>query len=219
MPTLSPSDLRALPIFPLPNAALFPGVGLPLHVFEPRYRDLVRDALAGNKAMAVARLKPGFEENYAGRPAVFEVCGAGVIVDHVEREDGRYDILVRGVSRIRILNEHAPLQKYRVVNAELLADAPTDPELAAAFHERLRSLWPTLAAHLPEPARDLGAFTRGAEGAGVLSDRLAGALFGDPELTQRLLDELDPAERMRIITDELREIAERISGKAPRAMN
>jgi Lon protease-like protein len=216
---LSPTDLRALPIFPLPSAALFPGCGLPLHVFEPRYRDLVRDALAGNKAMAVARLKPGFEENYEGRPAVFEVCGAGVIVDHREHDDGRYDILLRGVSRIRILNEHEPLQSYRVVNAELLSDAPSSPELAAAFHERLRALWPELAPHLPELARDLGAFTRGAEGAGELSDRLAGALLADAEVTQTLIAELDPAERMRIVTDEIGEIAERLSARSTRTMN
>ena len=217
--TLAPEDLRALPIFPLPSGALFPGAALPLHVFEPRYRELVRDALAGSKTMAVARLKPGFEENYAGRPAVFEVCGAGLIVDHVKREDGRYDILLRGVSRVRIVNEHAPLQSYRLVNAELLSDVSSAPELAAAFHERLRSLWPALVPHLGEGARDLGAFTRGAEGAGMLSDKLAGALFGDPELTQRLLEELDPAERMRIITDELQEIAGRLSGRPPRGMN
>jgi uncharacterized protein len=216
---LSPSDLRALPIFPLPNAALFPGCGLPLHVFEPRYRDLVRDVLLGNRAMAVARLKPGFEENYAGRPAVFEVCGAGTIVDHRKHDDGRYDILLRGVSRIRILNEHAPLQSYRLVNGELLSDAPTDSELANAFHERLRALWPALSPHLPEAVRELGAFTRGTEGVGELSDRLAGTLFAEPELTQRLIAELDPAERMRIVTDEIGEIAERLSARSSRTMN
>lgn len=219
MLTLDTADLRALPIFPLPNAALFPGAPLPLHVFEPRYRDMIRDALAGNKTLAVARLRPGFEDDYEGRPAVFEVCGAGVIVDHVHRDDGRYDILLRGVARVRIVNEHAPLQKYRVVNAELLSDTPSAPELAAAFYERLRTLWPTLAPHLPEAARDLAAFARGAESAGMLSDRLAGSLFGDPELTQRLIEELDPAERLRIVTDALREVAEKVSGTSRRSMN
>ena len=217
--TLEAADLRALPIFPLPSAALFPGHGLPLHVFEPRYRDLVRDALSGNKALAIARLKPGFEANYEGRPAVFDVCGAGVIVDHRERDDGRYDILVRGVARIRILNEHPALQSYRLVNAELLSDLPASPELAAAFHERLRTIWPVLALHLPEGARDLGQFTRGAEGTGELSDRLAGSLFGDAELTQRLLAELDPAERLRLITDELQEIAGRPGARPRRPLN
>jgi hypothetical protein len=64
---------------------------------------------------------------------------------------------------------------------------------------------------LPEGAKDLGAFTRGAEGAGELSDRLAGALLADAEITQNLIGELDPAERMRIVTDEIGEIAERLS--------
>jgi Lon protease-like protein len=212
--SFDPADLRALPIFPLPNAALFPTAALPLHVFEPRYRELVRDALLGNRAMAVARLKPGFESSYEGRPPVFEVSGAGIIEAHRELGDGRFDILLRGVTRVRILNEHPPLQKYRLVNAESLVDRPSAPELASAFHERLRALWPALAPHLPEPTRDLQGFTRDAEGAGMLSDRLASALFGDPELTQRLLEELDPAERLRIVTDELSEIAERLS--APR---
>jgi Lon protease-like protein len=216
---VDPKDLRALPIFPLPNVALFPGAALPLHVFEPRYRDLVRDALAGNKVLAVARLKPGFESDYEGRPPVLDVCGAGIIEGHRERPDGRFDLLVRGVTRVRILNEHPPLQKYRVVNAEALSDLSAAPELAAAFHERLRALWPALAPHLPEPARDLATFTKDTEGAGMLSDNLAGALFGDPELTQRLLEELDPVERLRIVTDELHEIAERLNVRGKRPLN
>jgi Lon protease-like protein len=217
--TLDAADLRALPIFPLPNVALFPGAALPLHVFEQRYRDLVRDALAGKKTMGIARLKPGFETSYEGRPPVFDVCGAAVIEDHRELADGRYDIVVRGVGRVRILNEHPPVQKYRVVNAELLVDLPIAPKLAAAFHERLRALWPTLSPHLPESARDLAAFCRGTEDSGVLSDKLASSFFGDPELTQRLLDELDPTERLRIVTDTLQEIAERLSSRPPRTLN
>ena len=74
---LSEQDLAALPVFPLPNVVLFPEAILPLHVFEPRYRELVREVLSGRKLMAVARLKPGFEDDYEGRPPVFDVCGVG----------------------------------------------------------------------------------------------------------------------------------------------
>ena len=211
--TLDPTDLRALPIFPLPNVALFPGAALPLHVFEPRYRDLVRDVLGGSKAMAVARLKPGFEATYAERPAVFDVCGAGFIEEHRMLADGRYDILVRGTDRIRILNEHPPLQTYRLVNATRLADLPAVPELAVALHERLRALWSALAPHLPKNARDFAVVADGAEGAGALSDKLASSLFGEPELTQRLLAELDPVERLRIVCDELENIADRLTAR------
>jgi Lon protease-like protein len=219
MSTLEPADYRALPIFPLPNAALFPGAALPLHVFEQRYRELVRDALDSNKALAVARLKPGFENDYEGRPAVFEVCGAGVIEGYRTLDDGRYDIVVRGVARVRIVNEHPPLQKYRLVNAAVLDDLPASPELAAAFHERLRALWSSLGPHLPEPIREFSTFARDADGAGMLSDRLASSLFGDPDVTQRLLEELDPTERLRIVSDQLDEVAERLAARPKRTLN
>src|SRR6185295_13942516 len=67
--------LAALPIFPLPNCVLLPGGLLPLHVFEPRYRELTRDCLAGHQLMGIARLRPGFETAYYGRPPVYEKCG------------------------------------------------------------------------------------------------------------------------------------------------
>ena len=70
---LDPARLRALaleevPVFPLPNVVLLPGALLPLHVFEPRYREMTRDVVAGRRRMAVARLQPGFEADYHGRP-------------------------------------------------------------------------------------------------------------------------------------------------------
>lgn len=216
--SLGPEDLAALPIFPLPNAALFPGAALPLHVFEPRYRELVRDALEGSRALAVPRLKPGFEGSYEGRPPVFEICGAGIVVDYVAHADGRYDILIRGLTRVRIVREHPVLQSYRVVNAVALSDETPDPALASAFHERLRSLWPNLAQRLPPELRDLAALSDGARTVSALSDRLAGLLIDDHLLTQRLLDELDPAERLRLITDELAEIAAKLSER-PRSYN
>ena len=72
-----PNALAALPIFPLPNCVLLPGGLLPLHVFEPRYRELTRDCLSGTQLMAIARLRPGYEQTYYGRPPVYERCGVG----------------------------------------------------------------------------------------------------------------------------------------------
>src|SRR5688500_11036016 len=105
---LEAQDLTELSIFPLPNVALFPGAVLPLHVFEPRYRDLIREALAGRQVLAVARLEPGFESDYEGRPPVFEVCGVGAIESHTQRPDGRFDVALRGLARVRIVEELAP---------------------------------------------------------------------------------------------------------------
>ncbi len=70
-----------LPIFPLPEVTLFPHTFLPLHIFEARYRAMVADALARDRRLAVARLEPGYESTYDGRPPVRAVAGAGEIVN------------------------------------------------------------------------------------------------------------------------------------------
>jgi hypothetical protein len=200
---LGAADLAALSIFPLPNATLFPGALLPLHVFEPRYRDMVRDALAGTKVLAVARLKPGFEDDYAGRPPVFEVCGAGRIVEHVAHDDGRYDILLEGRARVRIVLELPAATTYRVVRAERFDDTAADPGLCAALEAKIRELWAALAPALPESLRDMEGLARGAGNAGEFADRLGAAMGGDIELAQTLLAERDPGERLRLIVERL----------------
>ncbi len=212
---LESRELAALSIFPLPGAALFPGALLPLHIFEPRYRDLIRDALSGTKTLAVARLKPGFEADYAGRPPVFEVCGAGRIIEHAEYEDGRFDILVRGIARVRILSELPAASAYRVVRGEVIDDLPVEPHLGAALETKVRSLWRLLAPRLPEALRDLDEVTRGKEGAGQYTDAVA-ALIADTELSQALLSEPDPCERLRLIAERLQSLADSVLPPAPR---
>src|SRR6266581_9334560 len=117
-----PSALAALPIFPLPNCVLLPGGLLPLHVFEPRYRELTRDCLAGHQLMGVARLRPGYETTYYGRPPVYERCGVGRIICSEELPDGRFALLLRGVARVEIARELPPERAYRQVVARVLAD-------------------------------------------------------------------------------------------------
>src|SRR3977135_4083932 len=97
------SDL--LPLFPLPNVVLFPNVFLPLHIFEPRYREMVADALTSDRMIGMVLLRPGWEGDYEGRPPVYPVACSGVIT-HVERlPDGRYNIVLRGLERVRIIEE------------------------------------------------------------------------------------------------------------------
>jgi Lon protease-like protein len=203
---LTAADLAALSIFPLPEAALFPGALLPLHVFEPRYRELVRDALAGTKVLAVARLKPGFEADYGGRPAVFEACGAGRIIDHAALPDGRFHIMLRGIARVRIVHELPPAQSYRVVRAELIRDTVVDSGLCSALEMKTRALWRTLAPKLPAGVRDLEEVTRGATDAASFADRIAGLIAGDPDTSQALIAEPDPCERLRVIVERLEDL-------------
>jgi Lon protease-like protein len=208
---LSEPDLAALPVFPLPNVVLFPGALLPLHVFEPRYRELVREVLAGRKLMGVVRLKPGFEENYEGRPPVFDVCGVGAVIDSAEHADGRFDITLRGLARARILEELPPTRVFREFRLQELSDGFSDAGVTSAWQRKLISLWANLGPHLPESVRDLRALTRGAEGAGAFADRVAAALVGDPDSSQRLLAEPDPTERLRLLAEKLQQVHDSVA--------
>lgn len=210
-PELAARDFAELSIFPLPNVTLFPGALLPLHVFELRYRDLLKDALAERRILAIARLKPGFEQDYEGRPPVFDVCGVGVVESSTERGDGRYDIALRGLCRARILEELPPIRTYRQVRALRLLEPAPEPALVAAWQVKLGALWERLAPHLPEPVRDLRALTRGADDAGAYADRLAAAMVADPDASQELLSEVDPAERLRLLTARVQELVDALS--------
>jgi Lon protease-like protein len=118
------SDL--LPLFPLPNVVLFPNVFLPLHVFEPRYREMVADAEASDRMIGMVLLRPGWEGSYEGRPPVFSIGCSGVMT-HVERlADGRYNMVLRGLERFRIVEEDHARAYRRAIVEPLVEPPPTD---------------------------------------------------------------------------------------------
>lgn len=106
-----------IPIFPLPNVVLFPHVFLPLHIFEPRYRAMVADALEGDRLIGMVLLRPGWEGRYDGRPPVYPIGCAGVITHHDRLPDGRYNIVLRGLQKFRITGEDEE-RPYRVARIE-----------------------------------------------------------------------------------------------------
>lgn len=108
--------LLRVPIFPLAGALLFPGAQLPLHIFEPRYRAMIRDALAGDKLIAMIQPRPGPEDDPS--PALFEIGCIGRIDACEELEDGRYNIVLEGLSRFRIAREAQVGTPYRQVDAD-----------------------------------------------------------------------------------------------------
>jgi Lon protease-like protein len=117
-----------IPLFPLPNVVLFPGVFLPLHVFEERYRALTRDALSGDRIIGMTLLRPGFEGDYHGRPPMYPVGCAGVISHSDRLPDGRYNIVLHGLSKFRIVEEMTD-GEYRRARVEPLTEV-TDPRAA-----------------------------------------------------------------------------------------
>jgi len=120
-----------IPIFPLPNVVLFPNVFLPLHIFEPRYREMVTDALAGDRIIGMVLLRPGYRADYEGRPAVYPIGTAGVITHSEALADGRFNIVLRGIEKFRITTEDAS-RAYRLARIEPL------PETAVADRDAIR---------------------------------------------------------------------------------
>jgi uncharacterized protein len=124
-----------LPLFPLPTVVLFPGVFLPLHIFEPRYKQMVTKALEGDRIIGMTLLKPGHDEAYEGRPPVFALGCAGLIT-HVERQnDGGFNLILRGLSKFRIDEEEPPTDGvlYRIAHV-----TPLDEEVVTADRAPLR---------------------------------------------------------------------------------
>ncbi|HEX4738244.1 MAG TPA: LON peptidase substrate-binding domain-containing protein [Allosphingosinicella sp.] len=102
-----------IPVFPLAGALLFPRAHLPLHIFEPRYRDMVRDALAGERLIGMIQPRDQKEP-----PALFSVGGLGRIAAADETDDGRFNIVLEGIGRYRIARELTVETLYRQVEAE-----------------------------------------------------------------------------------------------------
>jgi Lon protease-like protein len=124
------SDL--LPLFPLPNVVLFPNVFLPLHIFEPRYREMVADALASDRMIGMVLLCPGWERDYEGRPPIYSIGCSGVLTHNERLADGRYNLVLRGIERFRILEEDHALS-YRRAAIEPLREQPLDAADRAAI--------------------------------------------------------------------------------------
>ena len=113
-------------LFPLPNLVLFPHVAQPLHVFELRYRQLMADALEDDRLVTMALLRPGWEEDYHNSPPIHPVVCVGQITQEERLTDGRYNFVLQGLSRARIVEELTTDRLYRMANVELLEEEPAD---------------------------------------------------------------------------------------------
>ncbi len=124
--TLEPMPaLERLPLFPLANVVLFPRVQTPLHIFEPRYRQLIEHALAGDRRIGMVAVRPEHSDEIAGNPPLFEVGCEGLITATEPLPDGRFNILLQGTQRFRITREceGGTGRLYRVAEIEKLEDA------------------------------------------------------------------------------------------------
>lgn len=197
-----------VPIFPLPEIVLFPRAVLPLHIFEPRYRRMTADALAGESVVAAALLKPGFEPHYYTlRAPIHPVIGIGQIMASEQLDDGKYNILLRGFARARIVKE-VPHRPYRVARVEPLdvSEEPSRAELDRLRVDLQRTIEAEFAGEIEMQEYWLELFESSLE-LGDLADLIASGLPIQAELRQRLLAEPSPIARATQIAAHIRTLA------------
>ena len=184
-------------LFPLPNVVLFPRVMLPLHIFEPRYRQMTADALAADRLITMVLLKSG-EGEYEERPALHAIACLGKIVADQRLEDGRYHILLRGLSRVRIVKEIDHEKAYRSAQVELLRDTGTPAsEAAQTYRDDLSHVVNTWFQALGLASEQVAKLFHGDLPLGAVIDILSFALPLTMEFKQELLQELDVERRTR----------------------
>lgn len=203
-------------MFPLPNLVLFPHVVQGLHIFEPRYRQMMTDALAGDKTLAVVLLHPGWEEEYDDKPTIEGVACLGRIVWHEKLADGRFNLRLRGLSRLRLIEEVPVDRQYRVARADLMPDvAPADLHRLAALRRTLAEVvLPRFATDGPA-RQQLQELFDGDLPLGHVCDVLAYALPLPLELKQTLLAEPHADLRAEIMAQAAEISAARADRKFP----
>jgi ATP-dependent Lon protease len=197
-------------LFPLPNLVLFPHIVQALHVFEPRYRELLEDALASDRLIAMALLCPGWEQQYEGRPQIREIVCLGRVISHSRQEDGRSNVLLLGLRRARVTYELPPRRAFREAKVELLEDVYPDggaahrPRLRRQLLDRFRSIVPKDPSAQGEIEQLLGSQVP----LGVLTDLVAYSLDIAPAQKQRMLNEVNVDRRARNLLKYLRHLLE-----------
>lgn len=200
---------QIIPLFPLPNLVLFPETDVPLHIFEPRYRQMVADIAEGERTIGMMLLKGNWERDYYAYPDIYEIGCAGRIERLVRMPDGRYNLVLKGLSEFRVSREIRD-RPYRKAEVQW---CPVAPETLAMSNEAASHLRQLLTTYLGEPAEQ--AWRAMVEERGLRGARLVNFLCFHLDLSplekQTLLEALD--QRAACLLDVLTfKLAERNAG-------
>ena len=205
------ASYESLPIFPLPNFTMFPHTMTRLHVFEPRYRMMVAEALATDRLLVLVGLRTGWEKDYYGSPPVHEVGSLCKIVNHERLEDGRYTLFIHCVARVRLMTIHQ-LTPFRTAAVDVLDDeVVAGPELDETI-SRLIGCVRGLILHLGARGVELGKVITSTQKPEILTNRLATSLAADPADRQSLLETVDVRERAERLCDHAGDLLLRSAG-------
>jgi Lon protease-like protein len=193
--------LGDLAVFPLPNVVFFPGTLLPLHIFEPRYRAMMRACLdSARPALAVTLLKPGYETDYEGRPPMHEICTVGRIERHEELPDGRFNLILRGLFRARLNELPAAGLLYRRAQVEILESKRGTDRVSRDAMTTLLSTASLVGTMVRRQHPDFSLGVQPDDPPHQVADTLADRLLADPAARQGILEALDVPERIKRLT-------------------
>ena len=196
-------------LFPLPNLVLFPHVVQPLHIFEPRYCEMLTDSLASDRLIAMALLEPGWETCYQKKPPIGSVVCIGKVITHTPTADNRHNILLAGLRRGRIVKEiECGERSYRQAQVEILVDnyPPDCAESRAQSQDELLAMFSKL---VPEGLGVQESFQQliGAQlPLGILTDVITFTLGLPLPVKQQLLAEPNVDVRCRILSRCLKQL-------------
>jgi Lon protease-like protein len=204
-------------LFPLPNLVLFPHAIQPLHLFEPRYRQLIADSLAGDRLITMALLRPGWEETYHLNPPIHPVVCIGRIFQEEKLADGRYNLLLHGVSRARIEEELSSPKLYRLAKVTLLPEESLDcPQKERDLRDRISDRILPWFAQQSAALAQLQKLLQSDLPLGPLCDIISFALPLETSIKQALLEEINLEPRALMLLKRLESQA-KPGGPLPRS--
>jgi ATP-dependent Lon protease len=193
-----------VPVMTLPNVTFFPQALMPLHIFEPRYRRMLKEVLATNRLFAVT----GLDQNLLGQPGQFEpphrIASVGIVRACQKNANGTSNLLLQGLCRVELLGIVSD-EPYRRIKIRALPSAPVaDPAENARLRTelaRLIALKQKFGAPVPP---EMAEFLRTVEDPEVFIDLAAFSLCDDTALKQKLLETLDVRRRLELFARQLR---------------
>jgi Lon protease-like protein len=178
-------------LFPLPNLVLFPHVIQPLHIFERRYVEMFLDAIEDDRLIAMSLLNSGWEGDYEGRPPLAPMACLGRVVTWQAQGNARYNLLLLGIQRVRILNELPAARSFREAEVEIMPDvypAQTE-ELRPALHHKLVATFERLLPRIKDSEELFSQLSIDSVSLGTLTDVISYALDLELPMKQALLSE------------------------------
>jgi len=189
-------------VFPLPNLVMFPHVMQALHIYEPRYRAMLEEAVEDDRLIALGVLAPGWEQHYEGRPPLRPTACLCRVATHQRTDEGTYNVLLLGVRRLRLSRELPPEKPFRLVEAEILDDVEPDGApagMAADLQRQLLAAFKRAMPKIPDAYEQLDQLLGSQITLGMLADIVAYTIDLDLEWKMRLLAECDVFQRTQLL--------------------